>query len=325
MFFKIPRYGRLFEIDSQIEEIIEYYGQQKTVFEIKRIEHYLGMAKFALSTLINLHLLTCIMIVLCICKPDGYKSSWMYGNILGDEETKNNFIDKYVIAVYFVTTTLTTCGFGDLSATSGDWYESMSIMGLQFVGMLFYSLTIQKVQSYLLSNELSPQEYANHMVEVVEFLIIRVGKNLPAEEVQIPGDVINQWKIHTLRYFQMSPDAFLQLNEFYQLLSSNMKVKVVKQNLVQAFQQRFEILFVDSEFGFKADDRLIAELVSSISYVHLRPPQKVEDMVNQGYEPNIIGASEEELDNSLIQSGQVSKAVYFVFEGEVEMFYRNQT
>lgn len=142
MFFKIPRYGRLFEIDSQIEEIIEYYGQQKTVFEIKRIEHYLGMAKFALSTLINLHLLTCIMIVLCICKPDGYKSSWMYGNILGDEETKNNFIDKYVIAVYFVTTTLTTCGFGDLSATSGDWYESMSIMGLQFVGMLFYSLTI---------------------------------------------------------------------------------------------------------------------------------------------------------------------------------------
>jgi hypothetical protein len=27
MFFKIPRYGRLFEIDSQIEEIIEYYGQ----------------------------------------------------------------------------------------------------------------------------------------------------------------------------------------------------------------------------------------------------------------------------------------------------------
>lgn len=66
------------------------------------------------------------------------------------------------------------------------------------------------------------------MVEVVEYLIIRVGKQLPAEEVQIPGDVINQWKIHTLRYFQMSPDAFLQLNEFYQLLSSNMKVKVVK-------------------------------------------------------------------------------------------------
>lgn len=26
MFFKIPRYGRLFEIDGQIEEIIEYYG-----------------------------------------------------------------------------------------------------------------------------------------------------------------------------------------------------------------------------------------------------------------------------------------------------------
>jgi hypothetical protein len=33
--FKIPRYLRLFEIDGQIDDILEYYGEQKTVFEIK--------------------------------------------------------------------------------------------------------------------------------------------------------------------------------------------------------------------------------------------------------------------------------------------------
>ena len=33
--FKIPRYLRLFEMDGQIDEILEYYGDQKTVFEIK--------------------------------------------------------------------------------------------------------------------------------------------------------------------------------------------------------------------------------------------------------------------------------------------------
>ena len=53
--------------------------------------------------------------------------------------------DQYIIALYFVTTTLSTCGFGDLSASQGDSYESLFILLLQFIGMLFYSLTIQKV------------------------------------------------------------------------------------------------------------------------------------------------------------------------------------
>ena len=36
--FKIFRYFRLFEIDGQIEEILEYQANSKTVFEIKKIE-----------------------------------------------------------------------------------------------------------------------------------------------------------------------------------------------------------------------------------------------------------------------------------------------
>ena len=36
--FKIFRYFRLFEIDGQIEEILEYLAAYKTVFEIKKIE-----------------------------------------------------------------------------------------------------------------------------------------------------------------------------------------------------------------------------------------------------------------------------------------------
>jgi len=46
---------------------------------------------------------------------------------------------QYVIAIYFVTTTLSTCGFGDISATQGDAIEALVILLFQFVGMLFYS------------------------------------------------------------------------------------------------------------------------------------------------------------------------------------------
>ena len=66
--------------------------------------------------------------------------------------------------------------------------------------MLFYSMTIQKVQSFMTSDEVSPGEYANYMVEVVENLIVKVGRQLPPGR-QILGETINSWKINTLKYF----------------------------------------------------------------------------------------------------------------------------
>lgn len=89
---------------------------------------------------------------------------------------ENNFNQQYIIALYFITTTLSTCGFGDISATQGDATESFVIGIIQFVGMLFYSITIQKVQSFMITDEISAGEYANYMVEVVENLIVKVGR-----------------------------------------------------------------------------------------------------------------------------------------------------
>jgi len=47
---------------------------------------------------------------------------------------------------------------------------------------------------------ISPGDYANHMVEVVENLIVKVGRQLPPDR-QIPGETITDWKRYTVRYF----------------------------------------------------------------------------------------------------------------------------
>lgn len=96
----------------------------------------LEVLQFSLQTLINLHILTCMMIILSLHK--GYKESFFYAN--GIEE--DQFKEKYILSIYFVTTTLSTCGFGDISASPLDPIESGGILCLQFVGMLFYSMTI---------------------------------------------------------------------------------------------------------------------------------------------------------------------------------------
>lgn len=121
--------------------------------------------------MINLHLLTCVQIILCKHRED-FSITWMAGMDVDEFDTKS----QYIIAIYFVTTTLSTCGFGDICATSGDPIESSVILGLQFVGMLFYSMTIEKVQSFMGQDEVTAGEYGNYMVEVVENLIVKVGR-----------------------------------------------------------------------------------------------------------------------------------------------------
>ena len=86
-----------------------------------------------------------------------------------------------------------------------------------------------------MNDDVAPQEYANHMVEVLENLVVKVGRQLPGDQ-RVRCMVIQEWRLHTLSHFRISPNAFLFDNEFYQLLSPNMKVRVVKDNLVQEFQ-----------------------------------------------------------------------------------------
>ena len=113
------------------------------------------------------------MIMLCKVREDStFDNSWM-GRRDIDEF---NFPDQYIIAVYFVTTTLSTCGFGDISATRGDLLESLATLLLQFFGMIFYSMSIQKVQSFVVSDQILASDYATIMQELVENLVVKVGR-----------------------------------------------------------------------------------------------------------------------------------------------------
>jgi hypothetical protein len=127
-------------MDQLLANIVEQKAPTKTVFELKKLEKGFDLFKFILSTLCNLHIMSCTQIMLCKSKGD-YTNSWMGHRGVPDEEYKH----QYIIAFYFVTTTLSTCGFGDISATRGDSLESFAILMLEFFGIIFYSMSIQKV------------------------------------------------------------------------------------------------------------------------------------------------------------------------------------
>ena len=47
----------------------------------------------------------------------------------------------------------------------------------------------------------------------------------------------------TLKNFQMSPKQFLLLTENYEGLSEQLKVKIIKDNILLEFQANFNIIF----------------------------------------------------------------------------------
>ena len=66
------------------------------------------------------------------------------GSASGKGIAREDFYMQYVNGMYFVTTTLSTCGYGDISASSGTIDRvNAGVMTVQmFIGILFYSYTI---------------------------------------------------------------------------------------------------------------------------------------------------------------------------------------
>lgn len=139
------------------------------------------------------------------------------------------------------------------------------------------------------------------MSEVVENLIVKAGKDLP-DESRIPGDVIKEWKKYTIQYFKISPNVYLIENQFYNDLTENMKIQLMRDNLfkqtntmdnmlLQTFYKKCEIFFRDEEFGFAADDKLVCKILASLCYITDTPHQ------------------------SLVPQNVISRAIYFIVEG----------
>ena len=53
-------------------------------------------------------------------------------------------------------------------------------------------------------------------------------------------------------------------NEHYNLMPWNMRVKMIKENMLARFQEKFDTFYNDPEFGFKGDNKLITMIIASL-------------------------------------------------------------
>jgi Ion channel len=71
------------------------------------------------------------------------KSSWLY--VYGMEDT--SIIHRYVASLYWITQTVITVGYGDI--TAGTVYEQIMAIISMIVGVIFFSLTVSSLSAII--------------------------------------------------------------------------------------------------------------------------------------------------------------------------------
>ena len=80
-----------------------------------------------------------------------------------------------------------------------------------------------------------------------------------------------------------------------------MKVDLIKGILMKDFQKTFDMIFIDKEFGFKADDKLISMVLASLEYEHIYDDGR----------------------DSLVPLGLISRGITFIQNGHIVVSYKS--
>lgn len=76
---------------------------------------------------------------------------------------------------------------------------------------------------------------------------------------------------------------------------------MIKGILMKDFQKTFDMIFIDKEFGFKADDKLISMVLASLEYEHIYDDGR----------------------DSLVPLGLISRGITFIQNGHIVVSYKS--
>jgi len=223
---RLLRLPRLYRV-TRIFRVTKVFKTLRRSETVKRVIKLLNMSSgilrlvhFGVAVIIGVHVAGCFWYLLA--KIEGFTpDTWVVRSRLGDS---GNFM-LYLNAVYYVFTTVTTVGFGDIvPGTSVEMICAMLVMGF---GIAFYSYVVSNL-STILSTLDSRSEFIKARLQAL---------NEFAQETHLPKELHNSIRRHiTLTYQHFKLSAFTRdalVNELPAYLmnevSLHMHKKVVDQ------------------------------------------------------------------------------------------------
>jgi len=150
-------------------------------------ENFFSFLSIWLTFSLAIHFMTCIWTMLNIAEfgliaADLEKGLRKKSRLTGID--KSEFWPILIDSYYFVTTTMTTVGYGDFVAKADDPHKNSQLMGfimiLQFCGIMLFSITSQRVQG--LKKDINFKTYLKENLTGIENYIKDI-------DLQFEGDI----------------------------------------------------------------------------------------------------------------------------------------
>ena len=237
-FLKIFRVVRILHVIWPIYAVIDLLVTDKML--IRRLKE-----ATRLTILFSvIHVLACCWIYIGR-KQDG---SWI--DEPNDYEDFSNNYNIYIAAVYWVVTTLTTVGYGDIKGFTVNEY--LFQIGVEFIGIGVFALFMSAVNNNLGTTT----DIVEDKIEDLDWWLYKLDTTRGEEK--IPGPLYYSIKRFVETSLKEDFNMIIEDFDFYYKLKPSLRYELVDE-LFGEFVQRFNILFINpkegmyQEKGFTAD------------------------------------------------------------------------
>ena len=207
-----------------------------------------------------MHLLACLWMLI------GYQlgtSSWIGAHSMLSAPPA----DVYIASLYWVVTTLTTVGYGDI--TGATYQEQLFTMAVEFIGIAFFALIMGSINKTL-GQESGMLDIIEDRLQAVDLWLLKLDST--RKEKWLPRPIyekIKEFINSSLRHdFDMLVDGFA----FFDQLKPSLRFRVVEE-VFEEFRDRFAYCFGDAD-GFRASKEFVSYFVCSL-YCRIYVPNQV--------------------------------------------------
>jgi hypothetical protein len=220
---------------SRFSFIIERFGEMLLDGRTDKISRMNGqyLVKLLSAMFVTMHGIACIWISI----GESLDDSWINSpeNGIGSDSTEKF---KYVTSFYWVMTTLTTVGYGDQKGYSSIEYGFT--MGVEFVGILVFTITMSFVKDVLVTDDDDGEQEEGDVDAVNAWLIkldnARMNKKMP----EVLYDKIKVYINESITY---DHKKLIGNFEFFNQLKPSLRAKLVKKLFKKPFLKDFDRMF----------------------------------------------------------------------------------
>ena len=181
-------------------------------FNKNKSAEVVSLVKLFIFVILGTHILACMWIKIGI---SGGAKGWIESNAPDFSVTKP--WDLWVFSFYWILETVTTVGYGDYAGTNTDEY--LFSMGLEFVGLSFFSFLIGSIGG-MLSNSDKFDDLIDQKLEQLDLWMRRLEK--ANNSTKLPATLYNSIKKYIHDAFLHDFNLIIEEYDFYYHLPPKM-------------------------------------------------------------------------------------------------------